>query len=159
MVITWIDQTPLVIWVASSTGDGEAPDNATTFYNDIRKRSHEQGRLSGIRFTGLGLGDSNYTRFMHVPRVLKSRFLELGAEEFFPSAEADEVDGIEEIIDAWMDKLLPAVRHAVKPEETQGAKKPKDITYMPLPSCSIDIQWIEEGEEAAFEEKKDGSIV
>jgi len=150
------DQTPLVIWVASSTGDGEAPDNATTFYNDIRKRSHEQGRLSGIRFTGLGLGDSNYTRFMHVPRVLKSRFLELGAEEFFPSAEADEVDGIEEIIDAWMDKLLPAVRHAVKPEETQGAKKPKDITYMPLPSCSIDIQWIEEGEEAAFEEKKDG---
>lgn len=136
------EQTPLVIWVASSTGDGEAPDNATVFYNDIRKRSHEPGMLSGIRFTGLGLGDSNYTRFMHVPRVLKSRFLELGANEFFPCVEADEVDGIEDIIDAWVEKLLPAVRAAVMPEETQGVQQKPSI-YTPLPSCSIEIQWVE----------------
>lgn len=150
------EQTPLVIWVASSTGDGEAPDNATAFYNDVRKRSHEEGLLRGIRFTGLGLGDSNYTRFMHVPRVLKSRFLELGAEEFFPCAEADEVDGIEEIIDAWMEKLLPAVRIAVKPEETQGARKPAGATCTPLPTCSIEIHWMDDEKESCYEEHKTG---
>lgn len=77
---------------------------------------------------------------MHVHIVLKSRFLELGAKEFFPYAEADEADGIDEIdeiIDAWMDKLLPAVRTAVKPEETQGTKEPNDV--LPLHSCSIKI--------------------
>lgn len=150
------EQTPLVIWVASSTGDGEAPDNATKFYNEIRKRSHAEGRLHGIRFTGLGLGDSNYTRFMHVPRVLKSRFLELGSKEFYSCGEADEVDGIEDIIDAWIEKLLPAVKAAVKPEEKQGGTSPRgvvDKTVMPLPSCSINLHWLDTSEVDALCEK------
>lgn len=144
------EKTPCVIWVASSTGDGEAPDNATKFYNDAKKKSQTEGVLRGIQFTCLGLGDSNYTRFMHVPRVLKNKFLELGATTFYEPKEADEVDGLEDIIDGWIEGLLPAVRAAVKPEETQGGRLPpssnKENTYAPLPSCSIQVTWMKDGE-------------
>ena len=150
------EKTPFVVWVASSTGDGEAPDNATKFYNDLKnKTKHEAGALQGIQFTGLGLGDSNYTRFMHVPRVVKSRFLELGATEFHPCVEADEVDGIEEIIDAWVEKMLPVLKAAVKPMEKQGTTDVKKSEAMPLPSCSLEVSWIAEGDADAYRDVAD----
>ena len=142
------EKTPFIIWVASSTGDGEAPDNATKFYNDLRnKNRNEPGALRGIQFTGLGLGDSNYTRFMHVPRVVKNRFLELGATEFHPCVEADEVDGIEEIIDAWVEKLLPAVKAAMKPGDDADRKPVFEASKaMALPACSVEVLFIKEEE-------------
>ena len=150
------EKTPVIIWVASSTGDGEAPDNAMKFYNDLRnKNRNELGALEGIKFTGLGLGDSNYTRFMHVPRVVKNRFLELGATEFHPCVEADEVDGIEEIIDAWIEKLLPAVKAVVKPEDNADARPARGLkNEMPLPACSVEVLWIDENDASGYFDPK-----
>jgi sulfite reductase alpha subunit-like flavoprotein len=67
-------KTPLVIIITSSTGNGDAPDNASSFFADLR---HEElpDHLSGVQYTVLGLGDSNYTRFMHVPRVVRNRWV------------------------------------------------------------------------------------
>lgn len=71
--------------------------------------------LQGMTFTVLGLGDSNYTQFCRVPRALRSQVLALGAGEFHPGKDADEVDGLEDVVEAWLDQMLPALKRACLP--------------------------------------------
>ena len=47
--------------------------------------------LSHIHYVCLGLGDSNYTRYMAVCRGIKRRFKDLGAHDLYKHKEADEV--------------------------------------------------------------------
>lgn len=103
----------IAVLVSSSTGDGDPPDNAAKFYGAIKRRSQPTDALKGLEFTSLGLGDSNYTRFMYISRSLKTRFTDLGAHQFYECSEADEVDGIENVVDPWMEGLWPALRIAL----------------------------------------------
>ena len=57
-----------------------APAHPPRFYATLRRKAQPGGLLEGVAFTGFGLGDSNYTRYMYVPRAVKQRFLDLGAQ-------------------------------------------------------------------------------
>jgi len=104
---------PVVVLVSASTGDGDPPDSAARFWVALRKRDVPKDKLRGMLFCSMGLGDSNYTRFMAVPRGLAKRFADLGASPFYRNGEADEVDGIDDTVDDWIDGLWGPLERAV----------------------------------------------
>lgn len=107
-----IEKTPIIVFVVSSTGDGDPPDNSSTFFRDMKKAPSD--RLKGIQYTVLGLGDSNYTSFMHVPREFHRKCREMGATMFYEYKEADEVDGLDDITEAWVDGIWDVLKKATK---------------------------------------------
>jgi sulfite reductase alpha subunit-like flavoprotein len=52
----------VVIFMTSSTGDGEFPENGLKFQKYLRLENDTRA-MSHVSFTILGLGDSNYSKF------------------------------------------------------------------------------------------------
>ena len=58
----------IVVFICSSTGDGESPENSQEFFRYLRRETamvDDDGgiALSHVFYTVLGLGDSNYSKF------------------------------------------------------------------------------------------------
>ena len=73
----------LVIFVVSTTGDGEVPETMFEFWRFLLRRGLPYGVLSGIHYATFGLGDSSYPKFNAVARKLDVRLRQLGALPFF----------------------------------------------------------------------------
>ncbi|QDZ24421.1 NADP/FAD dependent oxidoreductase [Chloropicon primus] len=148
------DKFPLVAFVAASTGDGDPPDNTASFYAKMLRKSDDE--FKGVKYTCLGLGDSNYTRFMAVPRNMRKKFQSLGAENIYWDAEADEVDGLEETVDKWTEGAVKAVlkEYNALTNRSGGnveAKGGKDSGFLGLPALlprRVQFTWLsaKEGE-------------
>lgn len=88
---------PTLIIIASTTGDGEAPDNAS------RYRKIRQLPLQNSRYHLLGLGDKRYPRYCAFAHALNS---ELQASGATPASDLCEVDNLDpSTIAAWQTQL------------------------------------------------------
>ncbi|KAL8946140.1 MAG: hypothetical protein Q9222_007425 [Ikaeria aurantiellina] len=85
-----LNQFEIVVVVISTTGQGDLPANARLFWKKLLRRKLPTDYLTHVNFTSFGLGDSSYPRFNWAARKLHKRLLQLGAQEIFPRAEADE---------------------------------------------------------------------
>lgn len=87
-LVQTIDDFPLksltrlsyVLFVCSTTGHGQEPENMKTFYNFIRRRDLPNNCLTNLNFTVYGLGNSSYAKFNYVSKVLFRRLSECGAK-------------------------------------------------------------------------------
>lgn len=84
------DYTPLsqlalepgpVIFVCSTTGCGDPPDNMAAFWRKIMSVKLPEGRTfpTSLRFAVLGIGDSSYKHYNYVAKKLYRRMVHLGA--------------------------------------------------------------------------------
>ena len=65
-----LENEEIVIFVVSTTGEGEPPEKARKFYRRFRKQTVDKNLLSNLWYTLLGLGDTNYERFANFGRQL-----------------------------------------------------------------------------------------
>merc|ERR1712137_18136 len=122
----------VVIFVCSSTGEGDPPDNSTRFFGKLKrfirdqKKTPDELKFASCRFTILGLGDSNYSSFQGAPRSLHKMMTTLGANYFHPREEIDEVKGVEEFVEKWIETLWDPLAEAVGELQAQeGGDAPK----------------------------------
>jgi len=101
----------IVVFVASTTGQAEAPHNMQKFWRFLRRKDIPQGSLKQLNFTVFGLGDSSYPVYNAVARRLYQRLIELGANPFHPRGLGDDQDelGYDEKLNPWLEGLWKAL--------------------------------------------------
>lgn len=89
-----------VLFIASTTGEGDAPDGAAGF---LRRMMGEAADLAGLRYGLLALGDRSYARFCGFGRALDGWLKASGAEPLFDAVEVD--DGDAAAVRHWQGEL------------------------------------------------------
>lgn len=109
-----------IIFVTSSTGDGDPPENAETFWRQLRRKTRsDSSHLDHVRFLILGLGDSNYDSYQGFPLALYGKLTQLGAKPILPLAKADEATGsLEDFVEPWIADLWPDLETFFQTGET-----------------------------------------
>ncbi|XP_017315977.2 NADPH-dependent diflavin oxidoreductase 1 [Ictalurus punctatus] len=94
----------LVVFVCSTTGQGDPPDNMKNFWRFVFRKSLPSGSLCRLDYAVLGLGDSSYPKFNFVAKKLYKRLLQLGGNALLPVGLADDQHdlGPDGVIDPWL---------------------------------------------------------
>jgi len=70
----------IVIFICSTTGQGDEPDNMKKFWKFLLRRNLPLDSLSTVKFACLGLGDSSYIKYNFVAKRLQKRLQQLGGQ-------------------------------------------------------------------------------
>jgi sulfite reductase alpha subunit-like flavoprotein len=104
-----------VLIVASTTGNGESPENSNRFMRFVkRKQTAESQPFRHVNFAVLGLGDTNYDQFCNTGKIIDKKLLELGGTRVKALACADEATGLEDTVDPWVNSILGEITVACR---------------------------------------------
>lgn len=97
-----------ILFVVSTTGEGDAPDSAAPFISRVMAQPPNAGAaqpepFSQLRYAILALGDSGYTHFCRFGRTLDSWLQRHGAAPLFDRVDVD--DGGAQALHDWQRQL------------------------------------------------------
>ncbi|KQW82918.1 sulfite reductase subunit alpha [Brevundimonas sp. Root1279] len=105
-----------VLIIASTTGEGDAPDAMSWF---VRKQMKAPADLTGLSYALLALGDSSYAGFCGFGRALDAWLQRSGAMPLFDRVEVDNGDA--GAIRHWQHQLGAVTGHALQADWTPPA--------------------------------------
>ena len=95
--------------VCSTTGNGDPPENADSFWRTVKKRTTKDTFL-GVSYCVLALGDTNYDKFCHMGKSIDKRCAELGGVRVADLVCADEATNLEEQVTLWQNQTLSTLQ-------------------------------------------------
>lgn len=101
--ITKLITETLIVFVCSTTGQGDEPENMRRFWRFLCRRNLPSNVLSPIFVAVLGLGDSSYQKFNFAAKKLYRRLAQLGAKHLLPLGLADDQNdlGYDAGVESW----------------------------------------------------------
>jgi len=112
----------LLLIVCSTTGNGDAPENADAFWRAIKLRSVAKNLFENVPYYVLGLGDTNYDKFCYIGKAIDKRINELGGNRVMPAECADEATGLEEVVDKWLQNATELAKKMNCSEEADSER-------------------------------------
>lgn len=109
-----------VIFVASTNGEGEAPDNALELHEFLQ--SKKAPKLPNLQYGVIGLGDSSYEFFCQTGKDFDTFLEKLGAKRFIDRVDCD-VD-YDAPAAEWRAKALESVKEALAGSQAQVVQLP-----------------------------------
>ncbi len=119
-----------LIIVASTNGEGEAPDNAIELHEFLQ--SKKAPKLSNLQYGVIGLGDSSYEFFCQTGKDFDAFLSKLGAKAFIERVDCD-VDYDASVQD-WTKQALDIVQE-------QLAAEPADVVQLPVNQATTVAQY------------------
>ncbi len=101
-----------VLIVASTNGEGEAPDDAIEFHKQLK--AGKAGKLDGLHYGVLGLGDSSYEFFCQTGKDFDEYLQKAGAKPLLGRLDCD-VD-YEAAAESWSQSVVALVKDALQLE-------------------------------------------
>ncbi|CAO1436082.1 unnamed protein product [Diamesa hyperborea] len=97
----------VVIFICSTTGQGDEPDNMKNFWKFLLRKSLPTNSLGKLHFGVIGLGDSSYQKFNFVAKRLHKRLIQLGANPIQSIGNCDDQHdlGIGAVLFPWIENL------------------------------------------------------
>jgi len=117
-----------VLIISSTTGNGEAPENASRFVRYIkRKTTVTTMPFRHVAFAVLGLGDTNYNEFCITAKIIDQKLHELGGSRAKDVDCADEGTGLEETVDPWVENIFDLLIKRCRGNESKLTKDLSEI--------------------------------
>jgi sulfite reductase (NADPH) flavoprotein alpha-component len=120
-----------VIIVASTNGEGEAPDNAIELHEFLQ--SKKAPKLNNLKYGVIGLGDSSYEFFCQTGKDFDSYLSKLGATPFIERIDCD-VD-YEGVATAWRETALDKLK------EELNSSSQADVVTLPVGQSSSAVHY------------------
>lgn len=148
-----------VIFLASTYGEGEPPDNATDFSQNLCERantevlfehaniadsSDEPTLLQGVEYTVFGLGNRQYDHYNAMGKFFDHALERLGATRVVPYGCGDDDADLESDFETWKDSTLWP---SLKKKFLKGAKVPVSSSggTVGMPDCQYAIEYHDKG--------------
>ncbi|KAI3813494.1 hypothetical protein L1987_18219 [Smallanthus sonchifolius] len=151
-----------VIFVVSTTGQGDTPNPMKAFWTFLLQRGLSRQWLEKTRYVVFGLGDSGYQKYNFVAKKLDKRLADLGGTAIIEKGLGDDQhpSGYEGALDPWMSSLWTTLYNEnslffpkgldISASDIKMLHSPKvDITYLdshevhPQSSAEIDLKSFE----------------
>jgi sulfite reductase alpha subunit-like flavoprotein len=102
-----VDEARLVLFMVSTTGDGDVPSSMKPLWRVLLKKSLPADCLKLVSYSVFGLGDSSYEKYNAAARKLNARLKQLGAKEIIGIGLGDDQDryGYFTGLEKWLSAL------------------------------------------------------
>lgn len=96
----------VVVLVVATYGEGDPTDNSMDFFKWLEDAELSKDTLEGMKFTVMGLGNSQYQHFNSCGKLADKRLEELGAKRVHERGEGDDDVDIQEDFEQWKQRGL-----------------------------------------------------